>query len=99
VIDRFSGRDEEGELSDSDAHSLRRAVGGVHMPVRAEVAAVELPIETVLALKSGDVLPLRAPAGGGVTIYAENVPVHRGRPGRSGGRRAVQVTGKLGGTP
>ena len=33
----------------------------------------------------------------GITIYADKVPVHTGRPGRSGSRRAVQVTGRLGG--
>jgi len=66
--------------------------------VRAEVAAVELPIEQVLALQAGDVLRLDAPADGGVTLYADNVPVHRARPGRSGGRRAVQVIDRTGGS-
>ncbi len=65
------------------------------MTVRAEVAAVELPIEEVLALKPGDVLRLDGRADDGVTIYAGSVPVHRGRPGRSGARRAVQVTHRL----
>src|SRR6185436_12283443 len=49
---------------------------------------VHLPIEAVLALKPGDVLSLQAPADGGVTLYADKVPVHRARPGRSGPRRA-----------
>ena len=31
-------------------------------------------------------------ADDGVTLFADEVPVHRGEPGRSGGRRAVQVT-------
>jgi flagellar motor switch protein FliM len=74
---------------------VRRAVGGVHVPVRAEVAGVHLPIEAVLALKPGDVLSLQAPADGGVTLYADKVPVHRAKPGRSGSRRAVQVTGPV----
>ena len=41
--------------------AVRRAVGGVDMTVRAEVAAVELPIEQVLALQPGDVCRLDAP--------------------------------------
>jgi flagellar motor switch protein FliM len=73
--------------------SVRQALGGVKVPVRAEVASVHLPIEAVLALKPGDVLPLQAPADAGVTLYADKVPVHRGRPGRSGARRAVQIEG------
>jgi flagellar motor switch protein FliM len=72
---------------------VRRAVGNVDMQVRAEVAAVEMPIEAVLALKAGDLLRLNAPASGGVTLYADKIPVRTGKPGRSGSRRAVQVTG------
>ena len=67
------------------------------MTVRAEVASVAMPIEAVLALKEGDLLRLNAPAVGGITLYADKVPVHTGRPGRSGSRRAVQVTGHMGG--
>ena len=94
VIERFSGREERTEVANGGAaESVRRAVGGVEVPVRAEVAGVHLPIEAVLALKPGDVLHLQAPADAGVTLYADKVPVHRARPGRSGSRRAVQITG------
>ena len=93
VIERIGGREEQSEVRTGDAMSVRRAVGGVQVAVRAEVASVQLPIETVLALRPGDVLSLQAPADGGVTLYADKVPVHRGRPGRSGARRAVQVNG------
>ena len=58
---------------------------------RVQVAAVELPIEEVLALRPGDVLRLAAPAEAGVTLYADQVPVQRAKPGRSGSRRAVQI--------
>ncbi len=75
---------------------MRRAVGGVDVTVRAEVASVELPIEQVLALQPGDVLRLDAPAEAGVTLYADKVPVHTGKPGRSGSRRAVQVIDRVG---
>jgi flagellar motor switch protein FliM len=96
VADRISARDDSaGPLEGREADSVRRAVGRVEMTVRAEVAAVELPIEEVLGLRPGDLLRLDAPASQGVTLYADEVPVHRGRPGRSGGRRAVQVTERL----
>ena len=94
VIDRFSGREEQSAVRGPEAvDSVRRAVGTVEVPVRAEVAGVHLPIEAVLALKPGDVLSLQAPADAGVTLYADKVPVHRAKPGRSGARRAVQITG------
>ncbi|MGH2948384.1 MAG: FliM/FliN family flagellar motor switch protein, partial [Solirubrobacteraceae bacterium] len=78
-----------------EAERVRRAVGRVDMTVRAEVASVELPIEQVLALQAGDVLRLNAPADGGVTLYADKVPVHRAKPGRAGSRRAVQVVERV----
>ena len=93
LIERVSGREEPAEARSGDVLSVRRALGGVQVPVRAEVASVSLPIEAVLALRPGDVLSLEAPADAGVTLYADKVPVHRGRPGRAGARRAVQVTG------
>jgi flagellar motor switch protein FliM len=98
VADQFAAReDATGIQNEEDASSVRRAVGNVEMTVRAEVAAVQMPIESVLALKEGDLLRLNAPASGGITLYADKVPVHIGRPGRAGSRRAVQVTNRAGG--
>ena len=94
-IERFSGREEHTEVDRRRrAPSVRRAVGGVEVPVRAEVAGVA-PADRggARAASPGDVLSLQAPADGGVTLYADKVPVHRARPGRSGSRRAVQITG------
>jgi flagellar motor switch protein FliM len=99
VAHRFSSRDDVAAAEDEhQSAAVRQAVGRVEMTVRAEVAAVELPIEQVLALAPGDVLRLDARADDGVTLYADEVPMHRALPGRSGGRRAVQVTDRLGGT-
>jgi flagellar motor switch protein FliM len=97
VLERFASREEmAGVQRAEDAESVRRAVARVEMTVRAEVAAVELPIEQVLALREGDLLHLNRPVDAGVTLYADKVPVQLGRPGRSGTRRAVQVSGRLG---
>ncbi len=98
VAVQFAARDDgRGTRTTEDASSVRRAVGDVEMNVRAEVAAISMPIEAVLALKEGDLLRLNAPATGGITLFADKVPVHTGRPGRSGSRRAVQITGRVGG--
>ncbi len=99
IADRFSARDDdqpEAEHADQ-LLKMRRAVGRVDMMVRAEVAAIEMPIEDVLALQPGDVLSLRSPADGGITLFADETPVQLAKPGRSGSRRAVQITGKVGG--
>jgi flagellar motor switch protein FliM len=97
VADRFAARDDASAVRGTgEAADVRRAVGRVEMTVRAEVASVELPIEQVLALQPGDVLRLNRPAENGVTLFADKVPVHRGHPGRSGSRRAVQVSERVG---
>jgi flagellar motor switch protein FliM len=95
VADRFAARDDAPDRGEEEIRRVRRAVGGVDMTVRAEVASIELPIEEVLALQPGDILRLGAPADAGVTLYADKVPVHRAKPGRSGSRRAVQVTDRV----
>ena len=100
VAHRFGARDDASAgRGEGEAESVRRAVGRVDVTVRAEVASVELPIEHVLALKAGDVLRLNAPSDGGVTLYADKVPVHRTKPGRAGSRRAVQVVERVGVRP
>ncbi len=98
VAHRFSSRDDDQRIDNGDEHQtrLRRAVGRVDMTVRAEVAAVDLPLEQVLGLRPGDVLSLDAPAAAGITIFADETPVLVGKPGRSGSRRAVQITGIAG---
>jgi flagellar motor switch protein FliM len=96
VADRFAARDDHSATRGAgEVETVRRAVGRVDMSLRAEVAAIELPIEQVLALQPGDVLSLGAPAEAGVTLFADKVPVHRAKPGRSGSRRAVQVTERV----
>jgi len=96
VADRFAAREDAPDRGEEEIRRVRRAVGGVDMTVRAEVASIELPIEQVLALQPGDVLRLGAPADAGVTLFADKVPVHRAKPGRSGSRRAVQITDRVG---
>jgi flagellar motor switch protein FliM len=94
VANSFAAREEtKGNQNEDDRSSVRRAVGNVEMTLRAEVAAVEMPIEAVLGLREGDLLRLNSPASGGITLYADKVPVRVAKPGRSGSRRAVQVTG------
>lgn len=93
VLARFSGR-EEGADSARDpvsAGAVRAGVARVDVTLRAEVADRRMSVDDVLALKPGDVVKLGAVAGSEVTLFAEDVPVHRARPGRSGNRRAVQI--------
>ena len=93
VLARFSGREDglEAARDPQSAEAVRAGVARVDVTVRAEVADRRMSITEVLALQPGDVVELGAPAGSDVTLFAEDVPVHRAKPGRSGSRRAVQV--------
>jgi len=92
VAHRFSTHEDlHGAGAPGQDAAVREAVGSVAMTVRAEVGAVELPIEQVLALRAGDIVRL-GPAGA-ITLFTDEVPVQLARPGRNGSRRAVQVLG------
>jgi flagellar motor switch protein FliM len=95
VEDAIMGRDESdaGAQDPRIAQAVNAVLNDVEVTLRASAPSVELPIEQVLALEPGDVLRLGAPVSRGVTIYADDQPVHRAAPGRNGVRRAVQVLG------
>jgi flagellar motor switch protein FliM len=86
----------EGE-SDAEAEApIRRALGTVDVQVRAEVGAVEMPIEAVLALRPGDVITFDRPMSAGVALLSGDVDVYVAAPGRQGARRAVQIVAPAG---
>ena len=93
VAQQISGR-EARRLDESEAHSgIERAMSVVPVTLRAEVAAVELPVEQILALEPGSIVRLGARASDGVALFAENIKLGRAHPGCNGPRRAVQIRG------
>ncbi|HTW12153.1 MAG TPA: FliM/FliN family flagellar motor switch protein [Solirubrobacteraceae bacterium] len=90
VSDLIAGRDQvvPGRLGDS---GIDQALAGAPVTVRAEVAALNLPVADILALEPGSVIRLGAHAADGISVYAENVELFRGQPGANGVRRAVQI--------
>jgi flagellar motor switch protein FliM len=96
VAAAFSQRDGAGAGGSEDAtDAVDAALRGVEITMRAEVADTRLSVEDVLALKPGDVVRLDGQAAGGITLFADQVPVHRARPGRNGRKRAAQVLGPV----
>ena len=97
VAAAFSQRDGAGPVADDAdaADAIDTALRGVEITMRAEVADTHMSVEEVLALRPGDVITLNGQVSGGVTVYADQVPVHHARPGRSGSKRAVQITGPV----
>jgi flagellar motor switch protein FliM len=98
VIDKLEHRRFEGH-GDADptiGHKVRAAVSGVDVELRAEVGAVDLPIEEVLGIQVGDVIRLKRPVERGVVLYAGDVPTYVASPGRNGNVRALQLRGPWG---
>jgi flagellar motor switch protein FliM len=86
-----------GEMAAGDptdprtARAVDAALRRVSVPVRAEVASMQLSLEDVLSLRPGDVLRFDAPVSDGVRIMTDDIEVHTAVPGRAGRRRAVQI--------
>jgi flagellar motor switch protein FliM len=98
VAAAFSQRDGAGAGPSGETgtgEAVDAALRGVEITMRAEVSDTHLTVQDVLALKPGDILRLDGQASRGVTLFADQVPVHRARPGRSGLRRAAQVLGPV----
>lgn len=94
VTHRLSGKETTAPEADSaGAAEIGRAMGGVPVTLRAEVAAIDLPIDEILALGPGSLIKLGVQAEHGVTLFAENVKLARAQPGCNGARRAIQVSG------
>jgi flagellar motor switch protein FliM len=90
IADLIAGRDPipVGEQADS---GIDRALAAAPVNIRAEVAALNLPVADILSLEPGSVIRLGAAAADGISVYAENVRIARGQPGANGVRRAVQI--------
>jgi flagellar motor switch protein FliM len=91
VLHRLAREQDRDADDGAAAAAVEAAVHGVEVDLRAEIGAVELSVEEILALSVGDVVPLRRSAAGGVVLHAGDVPAFVARPGRNGNVRAVQV--------
>ncbi len=74
-----------------ESEALRRGLAGAHVLLRAEIGSVQMPIERMLELTPGALVPLGERAEDGVRLFAEDASLGRGRPGRSGTRRAIKL--------
>lgn len=102
VAGHLQGSLRYGEIEPADAaysagRIVRASLAKVEVEVRAEVAAVEMTIDQVLALRAGSLIRLGAPVQAGVSLLVGDLPLHRARPGRAGRRRAALALDCYGG--
>jgi len=91
ITERIRGGDSRPRTDPRGASALRRNVAGARVLVRAEIGSVQMPIERMLTLDAGSLVALEEMAHNGVLLFAEEISLGRGRPGRSGLRRAVKI--------
>jgi flagellar motor switch protein FliM len=71
--------------------ALARGVASAQVLLRAEVGSAQMGIGRLLELVPGTLVQLQDRAEHGVRLFAEGVSLARGRPGRSGTRRAIKL--------
>lgn len=94
VADALAGATDRDRAPEDDADA-DAVVRSVEVVARAEVARVRVALDTVLALRPGDLVRLEAPVSAGVELCVEDTAVFRCRPGRLDARRAVRIEGLL----
>lgn len=90
IADLISGRERTPAGVERDS-GIGTALAAAPVTIRAEVAALDLPVADVLSLEPGSVIRLGATAADGISMFAENVRIARAQPGANGVRRAIQV--------
>jgi flagellar motor switch protein FliM len=90
IADLIAGRDHVPAGVERDS-GIGVALAAAPVTIRAEVAALDLPVSDVLSLEPGTVIRLGAAAADGISMFAENVRIARAQPGANGVRRAIQV--------
>jgi flagellar motor switch protein FliM len=92
ITESIRGGDGAPPADPRGADALRRGVAIAQVLLRAEIGSLQMPIEKMLDLGPGALVTLGERAEDGVMLFAEGTSLGRGRPGRSGLRRAVKLS-------
>ncbi|HEX8751903.1 MAG TPA: FliM/FliN family flagellar motor switch protein [Solirubrobacterales bacterium] len=94
---RILGRHADGDEAPTPAErqQLHDGLAGVEVELCAEIPGTEIPASRALLLQPGETLELGTRVADGLGLCVEGIRVLRAKPGRSGSRRAVQVTAAI----
>ena len=90
-----SGEEAGGAAEASWAERLRAALADAECEVSADLGSHLMSLREVLALKTGDLIPLRTGREGPVVVRVAGRARFLGAPGVASGSNAVRVTGRL----
>jgi flagellar motor switch protein FliM len=89
------GAEAEGEAPAGWTERLGAALAEAPLEVTAELGTHRLRLRDLLALRVGDVIPLRTGREGPIVVCVEGRPRFLAAPGVSGGSHALRVLGRL----
>ena len=81
---------DRNEVDERWTRSLREEMKSAQVELSALLTQVDISLKDLRRLKAGDIIPVELPES--VTVFAEDVPVFRGRYGASGGNSAIKLT-------
>ncbi len=81
---------DRNEVDERWTRSLREEMKSAQVELSALLTQVDISLKDLRRLKPGDIIPVELPDA--VTVFAEDVPVFRGRYGASGGNAAIKLT-------
>lgn len=84
-----------GVPSPETREDIAERLSEVSVPVAAELGGVELKVADLLALSTGDVIPLTTAPGGDVAVRVGRRVAFLAQAGTKGRRSAVQITGVI----
>lgn len=79
----------QGEGDNRWSRTLKEEAKSIELDLSVNLLELEMSVEDLLAMKTGDIIPIEMPKK--VTIYAEDIPVVRGRLVQSNDKKAVKI--------
>ncbi|AWB67376.1 flagellar motor switch protein FliM [Saccharobesus litoralis] len=86
----------QSDQEDTDlrwSKALRDEMMDVKVDLMAKLLDVEMPLEDIMELQAGDIIPIEMPEH--LTVYIEELPTYRAKMGRSRDNIAIQVSEKI----
>jgi len=102
IISKFTGEEKTPlrggktqTVSPEDLAKMRKAIEEVTLSLIVELGRTEVSVGDILDLKKGDVIRLKTKVEEPLTMYADEVPKFKCRPGIIGNRLATQIVKRI----
>lgn len=79
----------QGESDNRWSRTLKEEAKNIDIDLSVNLLDIVMNVEDLLEMKAGDIIPIEMPES--VTIQAEDIPIMRGKLGRSRDKKAVKV--------